>query len=221
MDRVIRDGEVVTAMSLASLIDALPHTRHGAPDITLFDVHDPHERFYFHNGALPEFETTMPYFHQYLRQEGGGLAKVAICFPDEGAFKRYGCQFPSSLWQRIFCHKTRDGKKRNIKIIEGNPRGRRVWIVDDLMLSCATLLECGDALLRKGAVEVNAYAPHGVCPNHSWRKFLKSRFTRVVITDSCPLIAHAVQGTHPFHVLPLAPELAKLIQPEQERLKGA
>lgn len=48
---------------------------------------------------------------------------------------------------QVICTKVRDGDKRIVRLKEGQPRGRHVVIVDDLVQSGGTLLEC-QKLLR-------------------------------------------------------------------------
>ena len=48
-------------------------------------------------------------------------------------------------WQ-VICTKVRDGDKRIVRLKEGEARGRHVVIVDDLVQSGSTLLECGKLL---------------------------------------------------------------------------
>ena len=45
----------------------------------------------------------------------------------------------------------RDGDKRNVQIKEGDPMGKHVVIVDDLVQSGNTLIECQKVLSAKGA----------------------------------------------------------------------
>lgn len=40
------------------------------------------------------------------------------------------------------CNKVRAGEQRIVRIKEGDPRGRHVVIVDDLVQSGSTLIEC-------------------------------------------------------------------------------
>lgn len=42
----------------------------------------------------------------------------------------------------MICTKVRDGDKRIVRLKEGEPRGRHVVIVDDLVQSGGTLREC-------------------------------------------------------------------------------
>ena len=51
----------------------------------------------------------------------------------------------------------RDGDKRIVQIKEGKPEGRHVVIVDDLVQSGGTLLECHNVLAQQGA----AHGEHG------------------------------------------------------------
>lgn len=43
---------------------------------------------------------------------------------------------------KVVCAKVREGDKRIVRIKEGNPEGRHVVIVDDLVQSGGTLREC-------------------------------------------------------------------------------
>jgi hypoxanthine-guanine phosphoribosyltransferase len=43
---------------------------------------------------------------------------------------------------QVVCAKVREGDKRIVRIKEGNPEGRHVVIVDDLVQSGGTLREC-------------------------------------------------------------------------------
>jgi len=52
---------------------------------------------------------------------------------------------------QVICTKVRDGDKRIVQIKEGNPKGRHVVIVDDLVQSGGTLIECHAVLAKAGA----------------------------------------------------------------------
>jgi phosphoribosylpyrophosphate synthetase len=43
---------------------------------------------------------------------------------------------------KVICNKVREGEQRIVRIKEGDPRGRHVVIVDDLVQSGSTLIEC-------------------------------------------------------------------------------
>lgn len=48
----------------------------------------------------------------------------------------------STFEMQIVCAKVREGDQRIVRIKEGDPRGRHVVIVDDLVQSGGTLIEC-------------------------------------------------------------------------------
>lgn len=47
------------------------------------------------------------------------------------------------------CNKVRQGEQRIVRIKEGDPRGRHVVIVDDLVQSGSTLIECQVKILHQ------------------------------------------------------------------------
>ena len=44
-------------------------------------------------------------------------------------------------------------------------------IVDDLIMTGGTVLECITALLKAGATKISAYVTHPVFPQASWKQF--------------------------------------------------
>lgn len=51
----------------------------------------------------------------------------------------------------MICTKVRDGSKRIVRLKEGEPKDRHVVIVDDLVQSGGTLIECHALLASLGA----------------------------------------------------------------------
>lgn len=179
------------------------------------------ERFYFGDAVLPLFESGVPLLIEELRAVGGGAEeepaapRVTIAYPDEGAWKRFHYQFRD--FEEVICTKVRDGAKRIVRLKEGEPAGRHVVIVDDLVQSGGTLMECGKLLHSLGARHVSAYVTHGVFPNESYRRFVPEQpdgsfgWRTVWITDSCPLTSNAVRDLAPFKVLSLAGPIANAL----------
>ncbi|GAX86147.1 hypothetical protein CEUSTIGMA_g13560.t1 [Chlamydomonas eustigma] len=77
--------------------------------------------------------------------------QITIAYPDEGAHKRFHLAFKAEGFQEVICTKVRDGAKRIVRVKEGNPAGRHVVIVDDLVQSGGTLIECQSVLAQMGA----------------------------------------------------------------------
>lgn len=52
------------------------------------------------------------------------------------------CITCSTIDMQIVCAKVREGDQRIVRIKEGDPSGRHIVIVDDLVQSGGTLIEC-------------------------------------------------------------------------------
>ncbi len=80
-----------------------------------------------------------------------------------GACKRFGKGF--SKFELITCGKKRgEGDVRVVTVLDGDCKGRKVCIVDDLVRSGGTLIECAKALLDLGAAEVSCFVVHAEFP---------------------------------------------------------
>ncbi len=204
MERVDVPGQIATAKTLTRMLSCIPLCRGSGPaEIVTFDIHALQEWFYFSDDVVVRLETAIPLLQQQLER----MDNIAITFPDEGAWKRFGRMFEGR--QHIICRKQRIGDQRKVAIVEGDPKGKHVVIVDDLVQTGGTLIACQSALTARGAQAVSCYVTHGVFPQESWRKFIGSGFENFWITDSCPKTAQAVKGQKPFTVL----SLANLISP--------
>ncbi|KAM3225528.1 hypothetical protein ACQJBY_058339 [Aegilops geniculata] len=215
-ERVEEEGDVATAFTLARILSMIPKSRGGPTSVVIYDIHALQERFYFGDDVLPCFETGIPLLLQRLSQLPDA-DNVTIAFPDDGAWKRFHkslANFPV-----VVCAKVREGDKRIVRIKEGNPEGRHVVIVDDLVQSGGTLRECQKVLAAHGATKVSAYVTHAVFPNQSYERFMTAnsagpgdQFAYFWITDSCPQTVKAISQQPPFEVLSLASSIADALQ---------
>jgi len=205
MERVDKEGEIATAATLARLLSLIPGTMSGPVQIIIYDIHALQERFYFCDNVIPRLETAIPLLLERIRN----MRNVAIAFPDEGAWKRFGRMFKG--YPLITAHKVREEAGRRVIIQEGDPRGKHVIIVDDLVMTGGTLIQCKQALLENGADRVSSYVTHGVFPGQSWKRFIDQEFSSFWMTDSCPETAAQVRGVKPFEVLSLAQDLIKKV----------
>ncbi|MFA5962061.1 MAG: ribose-phosphate diphosphokinase [Parcubacteria group bacterium] len=203
MERVTEYGEIATAKTLARMLSTIPRS----PIITIFDIHALQTQFYFDDTrVLPELVSAIPLLKGRIKY----IPNVAIAFPDDGAHKRFGAMFPE--YPKIVCNKVKmpDGTKV-VTIKEGDPRGKYIIMVDDLILSGGTLIECQKVLMLAGAYKISAYATHGVFVHDSWKKFTPDLFDFVWLTDSCPDTVAKVESEPYFEVLSLSPLIAKLL----------
>ncbi|KHN00385.1 Ribose-phosphate pyrophosphokinase 3, mitochondrial [Glycine soja] len=215
-ERMEDEGDIATAFTLARLLSNIPISRGGPTSLVTFDIHALQERFYFGDNILPCFESGIPLLKRRL-QDLPDSDNISIAFPDDGAWKRFHKQlqhFPT-----IVCAKVREGDQRMVRIKEGDPRGRHIVIVDDLVQSGGTLIECQKVLAAHGATKISAYVTHGIFPNKSWARFghdngghPESAFTYFWITDSCPLTVRDVMNRPPFEILSLASSISASLQ---------
>ncbi|KAL6076209.1 Ribose-phosphate pyrophosphokinase 4 [Balamuthia mandrillaris] len=209
MERVDSEGQIATAHTLATMLSVTPLSSSGPTRLIIYDIHALQERFYFGGKVVPLLVSAIPTFVAKLHKDHPN-EEVAIAFPDEGAHKRFSSQFAS--WETIICTKVREGDKRIVSIKEGDVAGKHVFIVDDLVKTGGTLIQCKEALLKKGAAEVSAFVTHPVFPQESWRRFTNPKegerpFKVFYITNSCPEVAEALHGKAPFCMISLASSL--------------
>lgn len=216
-ERMEDEGDVATAFTLARILSNVPISSGGPTSLVIFDIHALQERFYFGDNILPCFQSGIPLLKNRLQQLPDS-DNISIAFPDDGAWKRFHKQlqhFPS-----IVCAKVREGDQRIVRLKEGDPKGRHVVIVDDLVQSGGTLIECQKVLVKHGAAKVSAYATHGIFPNRSFERFKPNNeegspengFAYFWITDSCPQTVKEVKTRPPFEVLSLATSIAATLQ---------
>ncbi|XP_021898428.1 ribose-phosphate pyrophosphokinase 4 isoform X2 [Carica papaya] len=214
-ERMEEEGDVATAFTMARILSNIPISRGGPTSLVIYDIHALQERFYFGDHVLPLFETGIPLLKKRLQQLADAN-NIVVAFPDDGAWKRFHKlldEFPV-----VVCTKVREDDKRIVRLKEGNPAGYHVVIVDDLVQSGGTLIECQKVLAAHGAVKVSAYVTHGVFPKHSWERFMhqnngsEKAFEYFWITDSCPQTVKAIGNRAPFEVLSLAGSIAEALQ---------
>ncbi|CAH1433880.1 unnamed protein product [Lactuca virosa] len=215
-ERMEDEGDIATAFTLARFLSNIPISRGGPTSVVIYDIHALQERFYFDDNVLPCFESGIPLLKSRLQQLPDS-ENISIAFPDDGAWKRFHKQLQH--FPVIICAKVREGDQRIVRIKEGDPKGRHVVIVDDLVQSGGTLIECQKVLAEHGAKKVSAYVTHGVFPKRSWERFKHdtggrpdSGLTYFWITDSCPLTVKEVKNKPPFEVLSLASSIAAALQ---------
>lgn len=213
MERSDHEGQVATAESLASLLSALPPAGPGPVPVYIWDIHALPIKGFFGDNVAPRFKTGLKQLFRAL--EG---RKVTIVFPDDGANKRFGKMKAVVEAQKrlgfsvAVCRKERVGDARKVVLSEGDVKGADAVVVDDLVHSGGTLLECGKAVLEAGAESVEAYITHGVLEEGNWKKFDGKVFRKVYLTDSCPGTAKVVRGNPRFEVLSLIDSVVNAIR---------
>lgn len=220
MERVDSEGEVATAKTLARLLSATPSAQAGQPTLVIYDIHALASRFFFGDNIKILLLSAVPLLIRHLKEEAR-LDDVVIVFPDEGAMKRFSAIFRRLMGDKLklaTCTKIRQGDRRIVKLAPGGAdvAGKHVVIVDDLVQSGGTLVECAQVLRENMAATVWAYATHAVFPKKSYERFVhhpppaaRPVFDRFVTTNSVPQMAAKllVIGRPSFVVLSLADDI--------------
>jgi adenine phosphoribosyltransferase len=217
-ERVDIEGKLACAEPILKILSACFADTHKKTRILCFDIHSIVERFYTTSNALMTCESAIPVFIKKLKMESETLP--TIVFPDKGAYDRFKYKFEE--FPKVVCGKVRSDNGTVVVIITStmnfpkDPKEiekckRKCFIVDDLVMTGGTLLECKDALVKDGYQEVNAYVTHAVFPNQSWKKFIASGFKRFITTDSNPEVTKQIIGIIPFEIIPIVTSIIPLL----------
>ena len=213
MERVLKRGTVATANTMAKMFSHLPDVGRPAR-LIVYDLHTLQNQFYYSDNCLADLRSAFPLLIEAI--EGGDVDCIA--FPDDGAEKRFGKYFKQAFpdMELVVCGKHRDPKDptvRNIVIKDGNPSGRNIIIVDDMVQSGGTLYNCALELQNGGASSVSAFCTHAVFPKHSWERFVKggdrSIFKKFYVTNTNPTVTRELPKDDCFEVLNIIPLFVK------------
>lgn len=202
MERISEKGEIATAKYFADIMSHLPEGRNAKTSLHTFDIHALVERFLFDSFKVNfETHTAMNHIREIAKDK-------VIVFPDEGAQKRFASEFPDH--EVIVLSKKRKGTERIMELKEGNPDGKDLLLVDDLIQSGGTLVRAAEFLRGLGAKSVSGYATHGVFPNDSYKKLCES-LDMLYVTDSIPENVKRAQEMGNMEIISLRWDFEKLI----------
>lgn len=121
----------------------------------------------------------------------------ALVAPDKGAFV-----WASEIAQRcnkeiVVLTKTRpDHEQVKILAVDGNVKGKRLLIIDDIISTGRTLVEAAHALKNMGATHIAAAATHGVFAGNATEFLEKSILEKILVTNS---LAQQARGKIQVH----------------------
>lgn len=158
MDRVNNSDEIFTLKWFAEFINQLNFTR--------VYVLDPHSNV---TQALINNVTVSNCCSEYIMPLISGLENtygdnILLCYPDEGACKRYSEGIEKEYVFGIKHRDWRTGKIKKLEIVGAEKAsGKNVLIVDDICSKGGTFNLAADALKKSGAGKVFVYVTH--CEN--------------------------------------------------------
>ena len=212
MERYLQPGRIPAANTLAKMISALPATGKRTR-VMIYDVHAPPTQYFFANSAAATLHTACPLAIDKINAMDGAEKIDCVAFPDDGACKRFSAFFRRHLpgVEIVTCNKVRTGGKRVVVISEGEPKGKHVLVMDDLIQTGGTLYECAVSLKKAGAATVSGFIVHAVFPGGSWAPFTKGGdravFERFWLSSSNPAVCDQIPSGDVFEVLDLAPRI--------------
>ena len=177
-DHLFRDGEAVSLEVIVETLQAV-----GISKIISFDMHSVKipslsKIPIIHLSALPLFAKKikeMPKKETILiAPDKGGLRRVKILSELLG-----GMPFGSIEKNRNLATGKVSAKK-----MEGDVKGKRAIIVDDMISTGGTISTAANLLLEKGATEIYVFATHPVFPNGAKETLEKVKAKKIFVTDS-------------------------------------
>lgn len=198
MERAAKSGEVVTAKTRARLISTVPPTPWGNR-ILLLDLHTPGIPHYFGDSLQAFHLYAKPLILDAARAFGG--EDFVLGAPDAGRAKwvqslANDLGVPAAL---VTKRRLGDGQVE-VTGLEGQVKGKRVVIYDDMIRTGGTLLRAAEAYVAAGASACYAVATHLVVPGDAAARILAHEAIQGVAgTDSHPRAALAAEAGCQVH----------------------
>ncbi|MBV8061880.1 MAG: ribose-phosphate pyrophosphokinase [Alphaproteobacteria bacterium] len=214
-DRKSTPRSPITAKLVANLM-----TQAGVNRVLTLDLHAGQIQGFFDIPVDNLF--VEPVFARYIRDsyavQGELPNNIVVVSPDVGGVVRARAMAKRLNAGLAIIDKRREkaGVSEVMNII-GNVEGCICILVDDMADSAGTLCNAAGALMKAGAVSVEAYVTHGVLSGNAVERVQASPLQRLVITNSIGAVP-AVEVCDKIKVLSVAPLLAEaVVRISQER----
>ena len=179
-DKKSRSREPISARLVADLLEAA-----GVDRVVAMDLHAGQIQGFFH--VPVDHVTALPLFVERFRRLAREHPLVAVS-PDLGRVKlarRLAGQLGADL---AVVTKTRPGHDVAAAAeVIGDVRGKVALLGDDMIVTGGTLVAAAEALLAAGALEVRAFATHGLFAGGALERLAASPLAEVVVTDTVRL----------------------------------
>jgi ribose-phosphate pyrophosphokinase len=141
------------------------------------------------------------------------LNNIVVVSPDSGGVHR-AYEFRSYIGNaRLALMAKYRPQPETAEVVEmvGEVSGRTAIIVDDMIQSGGTVIECADKLREKRAGDIYVCATHAVFAAGAIEKLKESPIKKVIVTNTIPVDTGCC-GKERFEVVTVAPLLAEAIQ---------
>lgn len=177
-DKVFRPGEPIAAKVIATMLSNAHVKR-----VFLLDLHNSSTPGFF--GISSHHLSANNLFAKHLTDHIG-LENTVIASPDFGGLKRSRIFADLLGLELVNIDKHRDLTTGTVsaKELSGEVSGKKVVLLDDVIISGNTVKETAKLLRSEGATEVHFFATHGVFAPGSLEKITAPELTSVVVTNS-------------------------------------
>jgi ribose-phosphate pyrophosphokinase len=199
-DRKDQPRVSITAKLIANLV-----TTAGADRVITMDLHAPQIQGFF-DIPVDHLYSSVVLVKHYREK---ALAPLAVASPDGGGMKMARAYAKRLDAELIVIDKRRPRQNvAEVVNIIGDPRGKHILIVDDLVDTAGTLVNAVKALADAGALGIYAAATHPVFSGTALERINSSPLERILVTDSLPLAAPSPK----IEVASVAPIFAEAIR---------
>ena len=181
-DRTINPHDPITAKLISNLLVAA-----GATRIVTMELHTRQVQGFF---DIPvDHMEPLPILAKYFEKKGFSQSEdVVVVAPDIGSLKRARgfakwLEVPLAIVEK---RKNGDGEFEVENLI-GDVCGKKVILIDDMIIRGKTVCNAADALIKNGATEVYCCATHAVFSDYAVKRLKESVIKEVVVTDTIEL----------------------------------
>ncbi len=199
-DRKDQPRVAITAKLVANMISAA-----GADRVLTMDLHSAQIQGFF---DIPfDHLFAAPVILEHVKSRN--WKDLCILSPDIGSAK-LGRAFAKRLGADLAVVDKRRPRPDIAEVIHviGDPEGKTILILDDMISTATTICEAAEAVLRLGARSVYSCATHAVLSADALDRLNASPIKEVIVTDTIP---HGDLG-HKFTVLSVATLLGEAIR---------
>lgn len=214
MERSDSKGVVATANNLSKIISGFIKEK---VNIIFFDIHSIVQKYYFSQNIKIEYLTGVKLLDNvfnYSKYDKKDKIQIdCICFPDEGAKKRFLPLFKNKNIPIITCDKIRKDDERKININSDSnfysSKFKSILIVDDLMRTGGTLFECGKILKEKYDCDIYIYTTHAIISQKTLNNLPETIFKKIFITNT---IENIIELPSHFQILDICDVLDIMLE---------
>ena len=182
-DRKTQSRVPISAAAVAKMI-----TEMGCDNVVTVDLHCGQIEGFFHHCPVANLNPAHE-FAEYARKKDFDMAKTAVVAPDAGAVTRAKAladRIGAAHVVTILKRRVEAGKVEEMQLV-GEVKDFRCIIVDDMIDTGGTLVKAANVLKENGAMEVYAFATHGILTDPASERINAcDALVEVVVTDSLP-----------------------------------